>query len=182
MVKKHSQRSSSFSTTTTNTSLPEPSGSSPTLAKKAKAECVKLLTSDQAHVRLTAYRALRRTNPIGSQGTAILPYAKQLASDPDSGVRRDVALSLRDLPAAQTKAIFAILAPQVDHTDKNAIEAIGLGAANQENEIWLAIKEAMQPGEPHQWSEQFAKLTWRLWPSAAGDRAQGTSPAPLTHT
>lgn len=139
----------------------------PHLGEKGKAECIKLLTSDQAHVRLTAYRALRRINPIGSQGTAILPYAQQLANDPDPGVRRDVALSLRDLPASQTKSIFAALAPQVDHTDKNAIEAIGLGAANQENEIWLAIKEAMNPGEPHQWSEQFAKLTWRLWPSAA---------------
>ncbi len=139
----------------------------PHLGEKGKAECVNLLKSDQAHVRLTAYRALRRINPIGSQGTAILPYAKQLANDPDPGVRRDVALSLRDLPASQTKSIFAILAPQVDHTDKNAVEAIGLGAANQENEIWLAIKASMQPGEPHQWSDQFAKLTWRLWPSVA---------------
>ena len=139
----------------------------PHLGEKGKSECVKLLKSDQAHVRLTAYRALRRINPIGSQGIAILPHAQQLANDPDPGIRRDVALSLRDLPAAQTKAIFAILAPQVDHTDKNAIEAIGLGAANQENEIWFAIKEAMKPGEPHQWSDQFAKLTWRLWPSVA---------------
>ncbi|MGB2560946.1 MAG: PVC-type heme-binding CxxCH protein [Akkermansiaceae bacterium] len=139
----------------------------PHLGDQGKAECVKLLSSAQPHVRLTAYRALRRINPIGSQGTAILPYAKQLANDPDPGVRRDVALSLRDLPAEQTKAIFAILAPQVDHTDKNAIEAIGLGAANQENEIWLAIKQAMQPGEPHEWSDQFARLTWRLWPSVA---------------
>lgn len=139
----------------------------PHLGEEGKAECAQLLKSDQAHVRLTAYRALRRINPIGSQGTAIIPFAKQLANDSDPGVRRDVALSLRDLPAAQTKSIFAILAPQVDHTDKNAVEAIGLGAANQENEIWLAIKDSMQPGEPHQWSDQFAKLTWRLWPSVA---------------
>ena len=94
-------------------------------------------------VRLTAYRALRRA------GCGYPPHTpKRLAahSDPDAGVRRDVALSLRDLPAAKTKHIFAKLAPQVDITDKNAVEAIGLGAANQESEIWLAIKEAMKPG------------------------------------
>ncbi|MFK7909536.1 MAG: PVC-type heme-binding CxxCH protein [Akkermansiaceae bacterium] len=133
----------------------------PHLGKKGKAECVKLLKVGHPHIRLTAYRALRRAN------IDILPYAKQLAKDPDPGVRRDIALSLRDLPAEKTKDIFAALAPQVDHTDKNAVEAIGLGAANQENDIWLAIKTAMKPGQPHEWSEQFAKLTWRLWPSAA---------------
>lgn len=133
----------------------------PHLGEKGKAKCVELLKADAPATRITAYRALRRAD------IDILPYAKQLANDPDAGVRRDVALSLRDLPAEKTKAIFAALAPKVDHTDKNAVEAIGLGAANQENEIWLAIKAAMKPGQPHEWSDQFAKLTWRLWPSAA---------------
>ncbi len=122
---------------------------------------IKLLDHAEANVRLTAYRALRRAD------TDILPFAGKMAKDPDPGIRRDVALSLRDIPAHQTDHIFATLAPQVDITDKNAVEAIGLGAANQENEIWLALKEAMKPGAPHEWSEQFAKLTWRLWPAAA---------------
>ena len=147
----------------------------PHLGEKGKAECIKLLKVDRPNVRLTAYRALRRAN------ISILPYAKLLAKDPDAGVRRDVALSLRDLPAEKTKAIFAVLAPQIDHTDKNAVEAIGLGAAEQENAIWLAIKATMKPGEPHEWSEQFAKITWRLWPSAAvADLKARASHASLT--
>jgi len=120
-----------------------------------------LKNKSQPQARLTAYRALRRA------GHNILPYATQMANDPDPGVRRDIALSLRDLPASKTAPIFATLAPQIDITDKNAVEALGLGAANQESEIWLALKNSMKPDAPHQWSDQFAKLTWRLWPAAA---------------
>ena len=133
----------------------------PHLGEQGIALAESLLESEDPLVRIAAYRAFRRAD------IDILPYADKLASDPDSGVRRDVALSLRDLPAAKTKAIFAKLAPQVDVSDKNAIEAIGLGAENQEDEIWLAIKSAMNPGSPEKWSEQFARLTWRLWPVAA---------------
>lgn len=135
----------------------------PHLGDKGIAACAKLLGNKDAQIRIAAYRAFRRA------GQDILPYAAKLATDSDPGVRRDVALSLRDLPAAKTKGIFATLAPQVDETDKNAIEAIGLGAANQESEIWLAIKAAMKPGAPHEWNQKFARLTWRLWPTAAID-------------
>lgn len=133
----------------------------PHLGTKGIAACEKLLEHKDPQVRIAAYRAFRRADHD------ILKYAPKMAADFDSGVRRDVALSLRDLPASKTKSIFATLATQVDENDKNAVEAIGLGAANQENEIWLAIKEHMKPGAPHEWSDQFAKLTWRLWPSAA---------------
>lgn len=133
----------------------------PHLGEKGMATCELMLQTTDTNVQLTAYRALRRV------GVNILPYAETFADHSDPAILRDVALSLRDLPAAKTKHIFAKLAAKVDHTDKNAIEAIGLGAANQESEIWLAIKEAMKPGAPHEWSEQFARLTWRLWPAAA---------------
>lgn len=123
--------------------------------------CQDFLKSDNAETRVTAYRALRRA------GHDMLPYAAKMGSDPSPAVRRDVALSLRDLPARLTKGIFVELAKRCDVTDKNALEAIGLGAAKQENEIWTAIKAAMAPGKPASWSDEFAKITWRLWPSVA---------------
>lgn len=133
----------------------------PHLGQKGKNKCVSLLKDSDPQIRLTALRALRRTEKD------IIPYAQQLASDDDAGVRRDVALSLRDLPAKKTKVIFAELANTVNPEDKNAIEAIGIGAANQESEIWLAIKDALKPGTPEEWDERFTRLTWRLWPVAA---------------
>ena len=130
--------------------------------------CLAILNTDSnQQKRLTAYRALRRHYTDTNQPAPLIAMAENHANDPNPALRRDIALSLRNLPAAKTKHIFALLAAKVDHTDKNAIESIGLGAANQESEIWLAIKKAMNPGAPHEWSDQFAKLTWRLWPAAA---------------
>lgn len=130
--------------------------------------CETTLNSDAPlEKRLTAYRALRRHYVEDKKIEQLITLAMNNVGDAEPAIRRDIALSLRDLPAAKTKHIFAKLAAKVDHTDKNAIEAIGLGAANQESEIWTAIKAAMKPGAPHEWSDQFAKLTWRLWPAAA---------------
>lgn len=136
----------------------------PHLGEEGKAKCVSLLKNDDPQIRIAAYRALRRAE---TNKADILPYAKKMAADKNSGVRRDVALSLRDLPAEKTKSIFAELAKKVNPDDKNAIEAIGLGAANQESEIWLAIKAALKPGSPADWDARFVRLTWRLWPAAA---------------
>jgi len=147
----------------------------PHLGDKGMTKCVELLSSENTDTKLVAYRALRRTTS-GSDLTAIefdrckarlLAHAKRLASDPSDAIRRDVALSLRHYTAAETKDIFVELAKHVDHTDKNSVEAIGLGAENKENEIWSAIKAAQEKQDPAQWSDTFAKLTWRLWPSAA---------------
>jgi len=134
----------------------------PHLGEKGRAACVKLLGHENPQFRIAAYRAMRRA------GLGVLPHAEKLASDSDPGVRRDVALSLRGQTVDEkVKAIFVTLASQVDVHDKNALEAIGLGAALRENEVWLALKEAMKPGSPDEWDERFARLTWRLWPSEA---------------
>ena len=134
----------------------------PHLGPKGQAACVKLLSHEDPQFRIAAYRALRRT------GANMLPFAQKLATDPDAGVRRDVALSMRHLAVDDNvKAIFVTLASRVDVNDKNALEAIGLGAELRENEVWLALKAAMKPGTPEQWDERFTRLTWRLWPSEA---------------
>lgn len=133
----------------------------PHLGPNGLKACEEILRDPSPLRRTTAYRALRRAE------INILPYAKILASDSDAGVRRDVALSLRDLPATQTKEVFVTLAQKVELDDKNAVEAIGLGAANQEDEIWKAIKASMNPASPAAWDERLVRLTWRLWPAVA---------------
>lgn len=133
----------------------------PHLGAEGVTVCEELLKDDDAQVRVAALRALRRA------GKDIFPYAQSLASDSDPGVRRDVALALRDLPAAQTKTVFATLASSVNVNDKNSLEAIGLGAALHENEIWSHLKESMGAEDPLKWDERFVKLTWRLWPVPA---------------
>ena len=135
----------------------------PYLGEEGIATCFTLLKDKRSQHRVLAYRALRRA------GHDMIPHARHLARDPSPQVRREVALSLRDLPASRTSSIFVDLARRCDTTDKNSLEAIGLGAANQESVIWTALHEALQPGPPAAWPESFARLTWRLWGAASLD-------------
>jgi putative membrane-bound dehydrogenase-like protein len=131
------------------------------LGPKGEEACKGFLTSPDTRQRLVAYRALKRA------GKDILPIAEKLASDPVAAVRRDVALSLRGLPAEKSAPLLIAIAKGWDGKDKNYLESIGLAAENQENEVWKAMKAALAPGAPKSWNEAFAKLTWRLWPSTA---------------
>lgn len=135
----------------------------PYLGNEGVQRCVEMLEDQRAEQRVVAYRALRRA------GHDMVAHARRLATDPSPQVRREVALSLRDVPAARTTDIFVELARRCDTTDKNSVEAIGLGAAKQESVIWTAIKKGLQPGEPAEWPESFARLTWRLWGAASID-------------
>ncbi|MCP4923809.1 MAG: hypothetical protein GY915_07255, partial [bacterium] len=123
--------------------------------------CIRMLRDTDSEKRVVAYRSLRRA------GHDMIPHARRMCTDPSPQVRREIALSLRDVPAEKTKNIFITLAKNCDTKDKNSLEAIGLGAANQESQIWTAIKKGIKPGEPKDWPESFARLTWRLWGSAS---------------
>ncbi len=135
----------------------------PYLGDQGVRMCIDLLDHPGSQQRVVAYRALRRA------GHDMVAHARRLCTDPSPHVRREVALSLRDVPAERTTDIFVELARRCDTTDKNALEAIGLGAANQESVIWRAIREGLEPGEPAEWPDSFARLTWRLWGTASID-------------
>lgn len=144
----------------------------PYLGEEGLKTCVALLKDERSQHRVVAYRALRRA------GHDIVPHARVLASDPSPQVRREIALSLRDIPAEKTTDIFVELARHGDATDKNSVEAIGLGAAKQESAIWTAIKEGLKPGKPAEWPESFVRLTWRLWGAASIDDLKARALAP----
>ncbi|MFC4995095.1 PVC-type heme-binding CxxCH protein [Rubritalea tangerina] len=135
----------------------------PHLGDEGVKQCEALLGHNNAEVRLVAYRALRRTQKD------ILAYAKKLADDSSAAVRRDVALSMRNYGAEEALPILLTVARGFDGKDKNYLEAIGLGSENKEEAIWLGLKKSMASGNLEGWSDQFAKLTWRLWPVAAVD-------------
>jgi len=125
--------------------------------KKAK----DLLTDQDPNNRITAYRALQRAD------INILPFAKKLATDASPAMRRDVALSMRGLPAGQSADILLAVAKGYDGKDKNYLEAIGLGVENQEDAIWKVLKMAMATNSPESWNNSFTRITWRLWPVSA---------------
>ena len=122
-----------------------------------------LLASPDDSTRLVVYRALRRAE------IDVLANAKRMVSDPSPAIRREVALTLRDVPLAQSRDLLIKLAQQYDGRDRSYLEAFGTGCEGKEREIYAALARD-QRAAPAEWSETFAALAWRLHvPEAAAD-------------
>jgi putative membrane-bound dehydrogenase-like protein len=116
--------------------------------------------SPDALLRVTAYRALRQANRA-------LPLAMKLATDPSPAVRREVALSMRDVPFATSGPVLLALAQGYDGKDRNYLEAWGIGATGKEADLYGALLASAPGGEPASWPTRYSDLVWRLTPPAA---------------
>lgn len=113
-------------------------------------------------MRIAAYRAMRRA------GLDVMPVAARLARDADPGVRREVALSMRDRPAAASLDILADIARGFDGEDRSYLEALGTGATGKEAALYDRLRRAPGvPTDPAAWPKTFAWIAWRLHPPAA---------------
>jgi putative membrane-bound dehydrogenase-like protein len=137
----------------------------PYMGDKGKDKLKALLSSDDEMTRLAAFRAIRRTDGQFN----VLPFAKMLARDASSAVRAEAALAVRYLPFDQAREVLVAVAEGYDGEDRSYLESLGLGAGHHGSELWEALVKAMKPGEPAQWSDRFARLTWRLMPKGAID-------------
>lgn len=124
------------------------------------AEVEAALKNDDPNLRMAAFRALREVKPDVST------YAMQLTKDPSAAVRREVAVSLRNLPFSAMKEIFMPLAMAYEGNDRYYLEALGLAAEGKEEELYTLLNAKMG-GEPLKWTQPFADLVWRLHPEAA---------------
>jgi putative heme-binding domain-containing protein len=115
------------------------------------------LDSTDETQRLVAYRALRRANHD------VLAMAAKMAGDKSAAVRREVALTLRDVPAEKSVPLLVKIAGQFDGRDRAYIEAFGLGSEGKEREVYATLEKTMG-GDPAKWSDAFAWIAWRLHP------------------
>ena len=88
-------------------------------------------------MRITAYRAMRRA------GLDVIPVASRLARDADAGVRREVALSMRDQPAATAMDILVDIARGFDGQDRTYLEALGTGATGKEPALYERLRREL---------------------------------------
>jgi putative membrane-bound dehydrogenase-like protein len=113
-------------------------------------------------LRIAAYRAMRRA------GLDDVPAASRLARDTDAGVRRDVALSMRDQPAATALNILVDVARGFDGQDRSYLEALGTGATGKEPALYERLRRELGvKDDPLTWSGTFARIAWRLHVPAA---------------
>ena len=127
------------------------------MGEEGVAQVKPLLESKSEDQRLVAYRALR------SAGQDVLAMAGKMVSDPSAAVRREVALTLREVPAAQSLPLLVKLAQQFDGKDRAYLEAWGLGSEGKEAELYAAVIK----DKPTAWTEAQAWIAWRLHPAAA---------------
>ncbi|MFO1486332.1 MAG: PVC-type heme-binding CxxCH protein [Verrucomicrobiaceae bacterium] len=113
------------------------------------------LESEDATKRLVALRAIRAATNDG------LDLLSIMAADHSPMVRREVAVALRDVPAAQSVPLLVKLSHHIDDKERSALEAWGIGCTGKESEVWSALKPAGA------WDDAFAHITWRLHPVAA---------------
>ena len=131
------------------------------LGDKGIAEVEKILSHDDAQMRIAAFRALRFVEH------KLLEHAAALAKDPSIAVRREVALALRNLSLEDTQDIILTLASQYKGDDRWYLEAIGTACANKEAAIYSILDKELGNEDPLQWDKAFAKLAWRLHPAAS---------------
>ena len=126
-------------------------------------------------LRIAAYRAMRRA------GLDVLPVAARLARDQDPGVRREVALSMRDQPAAAAMDILVDVARGYDGKDRTYLEALGTGATGKEPALYERLRRDLGvKDDPMTWSPTFARIAWRLHvPAAVADLSARAGSAKL---
>jgi putative membrane-bound dehydrogenase-like protein len=126
------------------------------------AKVAPLLETKDDTLRLVAYRALRRANQN------VLANAKKMVTDSSAAIRREVALTLRDVPLDESRALLVQLAAQFDGKDRTYLEAVGTGCQGKEREVYASLAKSMEvPTE--EWTDAFAWLAWRLGsPEAVG--------------
>ncbi len=115
--------------------------------------------SVDAQTRIVAFRALRRQNQD------VIKLAKSWAGDASPAVRREVALTMRDLPFEQANDVLASLAKTFDVQDRTYLEAWGTGATGKEAQVYDLIRTQLGNADSLQWSDRFAWLAWRLHPA-----------------
>ncbi len=136
----------------------------------------KLLDSKDENTRIVAYRALRENK------YALIRRAQKLAKDPSPAVRREVALSMRNVPVKQSRPILREIGQLYPGNDRTYLEAFGIGSTGKEAQVYHAVKAVSGNKDPLKWTEAFADIAWRLHPaSSIGDLATRAMTSSLGH-
>ncbi len=121
-----------------------------------------LLDSPDARTRLLAFRSLRNAGE-----DQLEMVSRFYVDEPSSAVRREVALSLRDVPAQRKATYLSYFLRRCSAGDRTYLEACGLAAEGAEELVWGRLKSVTRITGALEWTEAFARITWRLHPRTA---------------
>lgn len=144
----------------------------PYCGDKGLEKTVELLKHPMPQMRIVAFRALRRAQKdkaLAGKTAKLMDRAQVLLSvDPSPAVRREVALSLRDIPFKKCRDIIKKLADGYDGWDRWYLEALGTACEGKEAAAYdlLVVKAKVSP---LRWDRRLSGLAWRLHPVASTD-------------
>jgi len=145
------------------------------LGEEGIAKVEKLLEeSSNDYLRQASFRALRFVD------YKVLELAKAYAQDKSVGLRREIALALRDYSWEEAGGIIYDLAVQYDGKDRWYLEAIGTAATKKDSQLYdLLVAKFAKGQKPTEWSTAMARLAWRLHPEQSVEalKARASSPA-----
>jgi putative membrane-bound dehydrogenase-like protein len=119
-----------------------------------------LLDAPDAAQRLVACRAIR------AAGGDPVKLAAKMAADPSPRVRREIALALRGVPAAEAVPFLVKIGETFDGKDRAYLEAFGLGCSGKEAAVYEVLRSKVTAA-PAVWPAAFAGIAWRLHPPQA---------------
>ncbi|MFT5498293.1 MAG: putative membrane-bound dehydrogenase-like protein [Kiritimatiellia bacterium] len=126
------------------------------LGEQGQAVSAGYLEHENPQLVITAYRALRFAEP-----DQLLTWAGKLANAESMAVRREVAISLRDVPHADCRDILKPLFEGYDGRNRYYLEALGTAVTGKEADAYRDFVAA-QYDDPARWSRIAKNLAWRL--------------------
>jgi putative membrane-bound dehydrogenase-like protein len=108
-----------------------------------------------ANLRVVAVRMARALS------AGVLPLVAKLADDADPAVRRECAIALRGRKETEVPALWARLAAKHDGKDRWYLEALGIGAAGNDEACFAAWLSGAGAGE--NWNTPAGRdIVWRV--------------------
>ncbi len=142
------------------------------LGEKGREQVIKVLTNNpDPRLRVVAYRALKNDKDF-------LKFAEIGANDPADEVRREVAISMRDVSWEKSKELIKKLYHWYNGNDYWYLNALGIASDGKEELVYNELLST-ESKNPLEWSDSFAELVWSIHPessiSALKQRAIGIS-------
>ena len=126
------------------------------LGEAGQSMVTKDLKNENPDIAVTAFRALRFANP-----DFVVKWASNLAESDSVAMRREVAVSLRDVPYTESAEVLAKLIAGYDGLDRVYLEALGTAAMGKEQQVYNMLVRPLF-SEPAKWSRTVKNLAWRL--------------------
>jgi putative membrane-bound dehydrogenase-like protein len=132
------------------------------MGKEGLAMAEIFLKDKDAQIRICAYRSITQ-----HQKNILPAYASMLATDPDPGVRRTVAISLRNTPVISSQEIILKLIDGYDGKDRWYLNALGIAMEGKAGLCYPALMKQFGNPAPGSWSPLLLNLIWEFHPAEA---------------